>query len=194
MLKVLVEQLKTKNLFQKDGEVMMPDQSIDSLNISEQNNCKSHETLKASSKTADKGIGERQKVFRYDLNEQNTIDATTTNGFEFFTRFAYCQALLYKAWVEASDELANKVPKSMNHHANSKETTSLYIDTFEETFTNLFRSPQFVSNLGKLLNSLMEHIKANNDMPRVFLNSLSEIQKNLEPSKNSKNDQKELGD
>ena len=194
MLKVVVEQLKIKNLFQKDGEVMMSDQSIDSLNMYEQNNCKSPKTLKASSKTADKGIGERQKVFGYNLNEQNAIDATTTNGFEFFTRFAYCQALLYKAWVEASDELANKVPKSMNRHANSKEATSLYIDTFEETFTNLFRSPQFVSNLGKLLNCFMEHIKANNDMPGVFLNSLSKIQENLETRINSKNDQKELGD
>lgn len=161
----------------------MSDQSADLLNIREQNNSESHRTSNILPETTDKSIAELQKVLALYLNEHNNIDTTTANGLEFFTRFAYCQALLYKAWVEASDSLANKLTKSSNPNNDSNELTSLYIDTFEETFTSLFRSPQFAWNMGKLLNSLIEHIKTNSDVSEIVLDSLTKIQGKMELNK-----------
>lgn len=162
----------------------MLDQSTDLLNMREQNNSKSHKTSNILPETTDKSIAELQKVLALYLNENNNnIDAKTANGLEFVTRFAYCQVLLYKAWVEASDVLANKLTNSSHPNNDSSELTSLYIDTFEETFTSLFRSPQFAWNIGKLLNSLIENIKNNNDMSETFLDSLTKIQEKIERNK-----------
>lgn len=164
----------------------MLDQSVDLLNIGEQNNSESHKTSNILPETTDKSIAKLQKVLALYLNEHNNIDTTTANGLEFFTRFAYWQALLYKTWVEASDVLANKLTKSSNPNNDSNELTPLYIDTFEETFTSLFRSPQFAWNMGKLLNSLIEHIKTNGDMSEIVLDSLTKIQGKMEPNKEQK--------
>ncbi len=156
----------------------MSNQSIDLLNMRDKNNSNS-QTLKVHSKADDKNIGEHPAVFTTDLNGHTNMDTATGSGFELLTRFAYCQALLYKAWVEASDKLAGKVTESVNHDLNnSKELASLYIDTFEETFTDLFRSPEFASNLARLLNSLTECIKQKDNISEIFLNSLSKIPAN----------------
>ncbi|MEM2760862.1 MAG: hypothetical protein QXU32_11080 [Nitrososphaerales archaeon] len=109
-------------------------------------------------------------------------DALRSNGTEVLTRFAYCQALLYKAWVDASDEIADKLTKSTNKNKNPKDLTALYIETFETRFTELFRTPEFMSNLSRLLDSLMEQMKANNVMLETFQDNLT-ILKNLKTDK-----------
>jgi hypothetical protein len=98
------------------------------------------------------------------------------SGLEFLKRVGYCQALLYKAWVEASDEVARKVRNISNDAGNSKELLPLYVNTFEEKFTNLFRSPEFSLNVSKILASLMESIRTNDgNNPAFFLSQLSGI-------------------
>ncbi len=162
----------------------MSNQSADLLNMRDKNNSKSGKILKTQANASDKNIKKLPAIFASGLNGDGTMDTAAANGFELFTRFAYCQSLLYKAWVEASDELARNLAKSVNHDHNiSKEITSLYIDTFEETFTSLFRSPEFASNLGKLLNSLMGCIKEKDNASEIFLNGLSRILENLKLEK-----------
>jgi len=183
--------VKEKNLFKQYGETIMSNPATDLLNTRDKNNSKSHKTLNLLSNTDDKNI--EKLIFTSGLDGHASVDVATANGFELFTRFAYCQALLYKAWVEASDELASKVTKSIDlDHNNSKELTSLYIDTFEKVFTNLFKSPEFASNLGKLLNSLMECIKEKDNVSKIFL-SLPKIPENPKNRKRSKNGTKQNG-
>ena len=150
---------------------------------------------KTRTKAGDKNIREYPAIFTSNLDGYTNIDTATANGFELFTRFTYCEALLYKAWVEASDTLADKVTKSINRDLNnSKDHTSLYIDTFEETFTDLFRSPEFASNLSKLLDSLMEIIKEKDNISEIFLNSLPRIPENSKDRKRLKDDMNEVGE
>ncbi len=94
------------------------------------------------------------------MSEGNQHAEAMDNLFKLLTRFGYCQALLYKAWVEASSEIESTVVKKKDiNNNNTEESNSLYIDTFEEKFTTLFQSPEFASNASKLLNSLVECIK-----------------------------------
>lgn len=151
----------------------MSNRAVDLLNMPDENNSKPHKRLKTRSRTCDKNVERELATFANNLNGHIGMDTVTANGFEFFTRFAYCQALLYKAWVEASDRLASKMTESTNHERNNnskEELTSLYIDTFEEIYTDLLRSPEFASSLGKLLNSLMGCIKETDNVSGTFLN------------------------
>lgn len=168
----------------------MPSESVNLLNVHGKNDSKS-KSLKTA-KVDNKNTEKQPTILTSDLNGHNGLDAAATNGFEFFTRLAYCQALLYKSWVETADELASNVAKSANpSNNNSKELTSLYIDAFEEKFTDLFRSPEFASNLGKLLNCLMVCIKEKDDISEIFLNNpLPKISKSSETGKGSRNGMK----
>jgi hypothetical protein len=76
---------------------------------------------------------------------------------EFLTRFTYCQAMLFKSWVEASDQIAKKLPTIKKDSKNS--IPALYIKICEETFTSLFKSSEYASNLGKMINASMSLIR-----------------------------------
>lgn len=89
-------------------------------------------------------------------------------GFELFSRFAYHQMLLYKAYIEASEKAAGKIGKIARNDSN---VNSLYIDIFEETFTNMFKSNEYSANLGKLMNSLMKWIRYSNSTLRKIADS-----------------------
>ena len=66
------------------------------------------------------------------MSEGNQHAEAMDNLFELLTRFGYCQALLYKAWVEASSEIESTVVKKKDiNNNNTEESNSLYIDTFE---------------------------------------------------------------
>jgi len=151
----------------------MSNQSIKMLNARNKNNSRSHKSLKKASQTSNNDIEGDQPMGINKQNGHDIMNTTMVNGKELFTRLAYCQALLYKAWVEAADDLTNKVTKTKaNNLDNSKDLTSLYIDTFEEKFTNLFKSPEFASNLCKLLNALMQSIREKDNISKIFLNTL----------------------
>lgn len=74
---------------------------------------------------------------------------------EFFTGFAWCQALIFKSWVEASDRLM----RSHSEAGQDREVSSLYIDIHEEIFTNLFKSQLYASNVGRMVNASMVMLK-----------------------------------
>lgn len=80
--------------------------------------------------------------------------AAVADRSEFFTAFAYCQALIFKSWIEASDKLIKKI-QAKKEDRESSEIPSLYIDIHEEIFTTLFKSSEYAANLGRLINSSM---------------------------------------
>jgi hypothetical protein len=100
--------------------------------------------------------------------KQKEQQIVTSDRLEFFTRFACCQTLLFKSWVEASDKLMKKVQAEKIDQKNA-DIQSLYVDIHEEIFTNLFKSPEYASNLGGMINASMVMIKNYN----VLVNSLN---------------------
>lgn len=87
--------------------------------------------------------------------QENTPDVVA-GKFEFFTGLAWCQTLLYKSWIEASDKLVKLRAERVDDTA---EISSLYVDVHEDVFTNLFKSQLYASNLGKMINASMLMMK-----------------------------------
>lgn len=121
---------------------------------------KNHSELDATIELEDKKI---DKISIETSNQQNSTTRVEPE-LEFFTRFTYCQTLLFKSWVEASDQVSKKLPTVKSDSKNSIST--LYIKTYEETFTNLFKSPEYASNLGKMINASMVLIRNYNITPK----------------------------
>ncbi len=155
---------KNKDPFKQYSETIMHNQPTTFSNMSKKN--KPHKTPKT--KVFAKNAKKWSSLFDIDLSKHTDADPVTTNVFELFTRFAYCQALLYKAWVEASDKVASEMTRVGEQISTNSNISSLYIDTFEDAFTNLFRSPEFALNAGKLLNSLMEYTKNRSDISKIL--------------------------
>lgn len=88
------------------------------------------------------------------IQEQNSLKVIASS-MEFFRSFAYCQTLLCKSWLEASDKLTNKVRVG----EENSEISSVYVDIHEEIFTSLFKSPEYASNLGRMINASMIMMK-----------------------------------
>lgn len=86
--------------------------------------------------------------------EQDSLKMIASS-MEFFMSFAYCQTLLCKSWLEASDKLTKEVRAEKEH----SEIPSAYVDVHEEIFTNLFKSPEYASNLGRMINASMMMMK-----------------------------------
>lgn len=105
-------------------------------------------------------------------DEKSKIDDAVLKGLEFFNTAAYCQTMLCKAWLEASDKLVKKMKVLDNEHGNSADIKSLYIDTFEETFTSLFRSPEYAIGISRMVNSMVECANTNREL---FLDGLGKV-------------------
>lgn len=88
------------------------------------------------------------------MQEQNS-SKVIASSMEFFRSFAYCQTLLWKSWLEASDKLTKKIRIG----EENSEISSVYVDIHEEIFTNLFKSPEYASNLGRMINASMIMMK-----------------------------------
>lgn len=106
-----------------------------------------------------------QTKLEKNLAEQENQLVGTADRLEFFTRFTCCQALLFKSWVEASDKLMKKIQEEKENQKSS-EIPSLYVDIHEEVFTNLFKSPEYASNLGGMINASMWMMKNYNIFAR----------------------------
>jgi hypothetical protein len=104
-----------------------------------------------------------QTKSKEDLVEQENQQVVTANRLEFYTRFACCQVLLFKSWIEASDKLIKKI-QTEKKNQKSSEISSLYVDIHEEVFTGLFKSPEYASNLGRMINASMLMIKNYNNI------------------------------
>jgi hypothetical protein len=172
---------KNNEPFKQYSEIIMHNQPTTSSNMSKKN--KPHKTPKT--RVPAKNAKKWSSLFAINLNKRTNADPATSNGFELFTRFAYCQALLYKAWVEASDKVANEMTRVGEQDNKDSNVISLYVDTFEDVFTNLFRSPEFSLNASKLLNSLMEYSKNGDDIAKILGSyKMTEISKNRNDAAN----------
>src|SRR5574337_1398551 len=83
---------------------------------------------------------------------QENQQLAVPNNLEFFTGFAWCQSLLFKSWIEASDRLEKIRAERVD---DATEISSLYVDVHEEVFTNLFKSQLYASSLGRMINASM---------------------------------------
>ena len=88
------------------------------------------------------------------VQEQDSLKMISSS-MDFFMSFAYCQILLCKSWLEALDKLTKKIQKEKEN----SEISSVYVDVHEEIFTNLFKSPEYASNLGRMINASMITMK-----------------------------------
>ncbi len=93
-----------------------------------------------------------QTKLKKDSSEQES--QIMTSRLEFFTGYACCQALIFKSWVEASDKLIKKIQTEKGNQENLG-IPSLYVDIHEDVFTNLFKSSEYASNLGRMINASM---------------------------------------
>jgi hypothetical protein len=89
-----------------------------------------------------------------DAQEQDSL-RMIASSVEFFRSFVYCQTLLCKSWLEASDKLTKKV----QIEKENLDISSAYVDVHEEIFTTLFKSPEYASNLGRMINASMVMMK-----------------------------------
>lgn len=149
--------------------------SSGSLDARDNDNLMSYKTRNLRSKKRGTDAQRRSPLF-HAKHDADISHEGVASGLELLKRVGYCQALLYKAWVEASDEVAGKLRNISNDSGSSKELLPLYVNTFEEKFTNLFRSPEFSLNVSRILTSLMESIRTNDgNNPAFFLGQLSGI-------------------
>ncbi|MDE1764808.1 MAG: hypothetical protein KGI27_00900 [Thaumarchaeota archaeon] len=90
------------------------------------------------------------------LHTQENQQISVSNDLEFVTGLAWCQALLFKSWIEAFDKL---IKTREEKRGDALEISSLYVDIHEEVFTNLFKSQLYTSNLGRMINASMLMMK-----------------------------------
>lgn len=107
---------------------------------------------------------------------QENQQVVVSDRLEFFTRLTCCQALLFKSWVEASDKLIKKI-QIEKENRKSSDIPSLYIDIHEEIFTNLFKSPEYASNFGRMINASMSIMK-NCNILGSHSDEISDLNKN----------------
>lgn len=93
---------------------------------------------------------------------QNPVPA---EKLDYFTGIAWCQALLFGSWIEASGKIM-KIQKERGKDAC--KTSSLFVDVHDDVFTNLFKSQLFASNLGKMINGSMLMVKNWQNLLRSF--------------------------
>lgn len=147
----------------------MKGQTVEIFQLKNSNELKPTKTIPTNDKKTD---------IDSETHHQQNSTPMMEPGLEFFTRFTYCQTLLFKSWIEASDQVAKKLPSVKRDSKNSKEIYALYIKTYEETFTNLFKSPEYASNLGKMINASMVLIrnsktisKKNRDFDKKYISN-----------------------
>ncbi|MDE1828789.1 MAG: hypothetical protein KGI25_00550 [Thaumarchaeota archaeon] len=96
------------------------------------------------------------QIKKEESRRQENQQPAVSDNLEFFTGFAWCQVLIFKSWIEASDKL---VKMQAEKGDGAIEMSSLYVDVHEEIFTNLFKSRLYASNLGRMINASMLMMK-----------------------------------
>ncbi len=126
---------------------------------------------------------------------------------EFNTRLVEYYKQLADTWNEAQKRFNTKVPEIPNDVEHIESSKRVWIDIFENAFTQLFDSEKFGENFGKLISSELELSKHWNNMLAVLLeaanvptkNDINEVYKELHSlrkrvSKLEKNEKKtEIG-
>ena len=90
---------------------------------------------------------------------------------EFNTRLTEYYKQLADTWSEAQKRFNSKVPEIPNDVEHIESSKRVWIDIFENAFTQLFDSENFGENFGKLISSELELSKHWNNMLAVLLES-----------------------
>jgi len=106
---------------------------------------------------------------------------------EFNTRLAEYYKQLSDTWIEAQKRVNKKIPEIPQDMEHLEASKRVWIDMFENDFTQLFDSEKFGENFGKLISSELELSKHWNKMLSVLLetaniptrNDMDEIYKEL---------------
>ncbi|HSD04535.1 MAG TPA: poly(R)-hydroxyalkanoic acid synthase subunit PhaE [Nitrosopumilaceae archaeon] len=88
---------------------------------------------------------------------------------EFNTRLAEYYKQLSDTWIEAQKKFNKKIPEIPNDAETLEASKRVWIDMFENDFTQLFDSEKFGENFGKLISSELELSKHWNNMLSILL-------------------------
>jgi hypothetical protein len=91
---------------------------------------------------------------------------------EFNQRLVEYYKQLSDAWIEAQKKVNAKVPSIPNDSEQLEAYKRIWIDIFENDFTELFDSEKFGQNYGKLVSAELELTKHWENILNVILNSV----------------------
>lgn len=97
---------------------------------------------------------------------------------EFNTRLTEYYKQLLDTWGESQKRFNTKIPEIPNDIEHIESSKRVWIDIFENAFTQLFDSEKFGENFGKLISSEIELSKHWNNMLAVLLESVNVPTKN----------------
>lgn len=97
---------------------------------------------------------------------------------EFNKRLTEYYKQLSDTWIEAQKKVNNKIPEIPQDMENLEASKRVWIDIFENDFTQLFDSEKFGENFGKLISSELELSKHWNNMISVLLETANIPTKN----------------
>ena len=97
---------------------------------------------------------------------------------EFNNRLAEYYKQLSDTWIEAQKKVNKKIPEIPQDMENLEASKRVWIDIFENDFTQLFDSPKFGENFGKLISSELELSKHWNTMLSALLETANVPTKN----------------
>ena len=90
---------------------------------------------------------------------------------EFNKRLMEYYQQLSDTWTEAQKKVTSKMPKIPNDSEQFDSYKRVFIDIFDNDFTDLFDSKKFGENYGKLISSELELSKHWENMVNVMLQS-----------------------
>lgn len=94
------------------------------------------------------------------LRNAPNISAELANAMEELNEFNKVLIQYYSrvsaAWIEATRRVMTKAPLDLSEDKNKEQLRRVWIDIFEEEFTNMFDSEDFATIFGKLLKHEVE--------------------------------------
>lgn len=134
--------------------------------------------LISSKPSALTSAGPMRKFTMQTKKISNEIIEANEDLIEFNTRLTEYYKQLSDTWNEAQKRFNTKVPEIPNDIENIESSKRVWIDIFENSFTQLFDSEKFGENFGKLISSELELSKHWNNMLTVLLESANVPTKN----------------
>ena len=122
--------------------------------------------------------GPMRKFTMQTKNLVNEMIEANEDLLEFNTRLTEYYKQLSDTWMEAQKRFNSKVPEIPNDVEHIESSKRVWIDLFENSFTQLFDSEQFGENFGKLISSELELSKHWNNMLAVLLETANVPTKN----------------
>jgi len=122
--------------------------------------------------------GPMRKLTMQTKKISNEIIDANEDLIEFNTRLTEYYKQLSDTWNEAQKRFNTKVPEIPNDIEHIESSKRVWIDIFENSFTQLFDSEKFGENFGKLITSELELSKHWNNMLTVLLESANVPTKN----------------